>query len=80
MMTTLPISIVGAKFLGSRDRIAVAGNVTKNWAEVRILGLGSSADSNDLEYSTNAGTDVRGVCTAMELCKGYLNVWLLSNS
>lgn len=68
MMVTLPSSTVGAKFLGSRDKIGVAGTISTNTTEVRVLGLESGVDSNDFGYTTCGTVSLPGICTAVELC------------
>jgi hypothetical protein len=80
-MTTLPVSIVGARFLGSRDRIAVAGTVSSKTTEVRVLGLGlgggeDGGGGGNMEYITSGSAGLAGTCTAMELCEPHLCVLL----
>lgn len=71
-MDTLPCSITRGQFLGSGDRIAVAGTVASHSTEVRTLGLESDDRNNEMGYCTTGTCRLPGSCTAAELCKLYI--------
>ena len=63
---TLPISPVVGKFLGSRDRLVVAGNGPLSSVGIQCIeqdsDTGETSFKNICEYSSH------GICTGMEIC------------
>lgn len=63
---TLPISPVAGKFLGSRDRLVVAGNGPQS--KVGIQCVVQDTDTGENTFKNICEFSSHGVCTGMEIC------------
>lgn len=63
---TLPISLISGKFLGSRDRLVVAGNSPSS--NVGIQYAVQDEDSGESYFQNKCELLFPGICTAMEIC------------